>query len=56
MAIQADLKSESPHPIEASLGALSPVLAEYSEALGVSVRIEVPHCGGDHRIPHFLGA
>lgn len=42
MAIQADLKSESPHPIEASLDALCPVLAEYSEALGAPVRIEVP--------------
>jgi hypothetical protein len=42
MAIQADLKSESPRPVEASLDALSPVLAEYSEALGAPVRIEVP--------------
>jgi hypothetical protein len=42
MAIQADLKSESPHPVEASLDALCPVLAEYSEALGTPVRIEVP--------------
>ena len=30
MAIQPDLKSESPRPIEASLDALSPVLSEYT--------------------------
>jgi hypothetical protein len=42
MAIQPDLKSENPRPIEASLDALSPVLGEYSEALGAPVRIEVP--------------
>jgi len=29
MAIQPDLKSESPRPTEASLEALAPVLAEY---------------------------
>ena len=42
MAIQPDLKPESFRPIEASLDALSPVLAEYTEALGTPVRIEVP--------------
>lgn len=42
MDIQPDLKSEDVHCIEASLDALSPVLAEYSEALGVPVRLEIP--------------
>ncbi len=42
MRIQPDPKSENSHSIEMSLDALSPVLAEYSEALGVPVRLEVP--------------
>ncbi|MFI5338910.1 MAG: hypothetical protein ACHQ7N_03625 [Candidatus Methylomirabilales bacterium] len=41
MAIQPALKSEHSRSLEASLGALSPVLAEYSEALGVPVRLEI---------------
>ena len=41
MAIQPDLKSEHSRSLEASLAALSPVLAEYSEALGVPVRLEI---------------
>jgi len=42
MAIQPDLKSENSGSIEASVDALPPVLAEYSQALGVPVRLEVP--------------
>lgn len=42
MGNQPDQKSENSHSIEVSLEALSPVLGEYSEALGVPVRIEVP--------------
>ena len=42
MGIQPDLKSEHTTSIEASLEALSPILVEYSEALGVPVRIEIP--------------
>ena len=42
MGNQPDQKSENSHSIEGSLEALSPVLGEYSEALGVPVRIEVP--------------
>ena len=52
MAIQPDLKSENSRSIEAILDGLSPVLAEYSEALGVPVCLEVPRrriarAGGD---------
>lgn len=42
MRTQPDLKSENFHSIEVSLDALAPVLAEYSEALGVPVCLEVP--------------
>jgi hypothetical protein len=42
MPIQPDLKSDTFPCLEANLAALSPVLVEYSEALGVPVRLEVP--------------
>jgi len=42
MTTQPDVKSEISRLIEASLAALSPVLADYSEALGVPVRLQVP--------------
>ena len=42
MGTQPDLKSETCSSTEASLAALSPVIAEYSEALGMLVRLEIP--------------
>ncbi len=42
MTIPPDVKSAIPRSAEASLDALSPVLAEYTEALGLPVRLEVP--------------
>jgi len=42
MPTQPDVKSSIPRSPEVCLDALSPVLAEYAEALGVPVRIEVP--------------
>ncbi|MBI2455001.1 MAG: hypothetical protein HYV46_02560 [candidate division NC10 bacterium] len=41
MTTQPDPKPEISRPIEASLEALSPVLAEYTEALGVPVCVEI---------------
>src|SRR3990170_8176210 len=38
----ADAKSEFLRAKEGSLSALSPILAEYAEALGIPVRVEVP--------------
>jgi hypothetical protein len=42
MPAQPDAKSGIPHALAASLDALAPILAEYGEALGVPVRLEVP--------------
>jgi len=39
---QADAKTEVLRAKEGSLSALSPVLAEYADALGIPVRVEVP--------------
>ena len=43
MPIPPDVKSGISRPAAESLEALTPILAEYTEALGLPVRIEVPH-------------
>lgn len=43
MPIPPDVKSGISRPAAESLETLSPILAEYTEALGLPVRLEVPH-------------